>query len=66
MSTTPDLVAAWLAAAVADAERRGLPELKPLLETMARSTAALRAADEAAATAAAGPIATPPTERTRP
>jgi hypothetical protein len=37
---------AWLAAAIADAERRGLPELKPLLETMARSTAALRAADE--------------------
>jgi hypothetical protein len=37
---------AWLAAAIADAERRGLPELKPLLETLARSTAALRAADE--------------------
>lgn len=36
---------AWLAAAVADAERRGLPELKPLLETLARSTAALREAD---------------------
>jgi hypothetical protein len=39
---------AWLAAAIADAERRGLPELKPLLVTMARSTAALRAADERA------------------
>jgi hypothetical protein len=39
---------AWLAAAIADAERRGLPELKPLLITMARSTAALRAADEQA------------------
>lgn len=36
---------AWLAAAVADAERRGLPELKPLLEALARSTAALREAD---------------------
>jgi hypothetical protein len=36
---------AWLAAACADAERRGLPELKPLLESLARSTAALRAAD---------------------
>jgi hypothetical protein len=35
----------WLAAAVADAERRGLPELKPLLEGMARSAAALRKAD---------------------
>ncbi len=38
-------VASWLAAACADAERRGLPELKPLLETLARSTAALREAD---------------------
>ena len=36
----------WLAAACADAERRGLPELKPLLEALARSTTALRAADE--------------------
>jgi hypothetical protein len=35
----------WLTAAIADAERRGLPELKPLLETLARSTVALRAAD---------------------
>lgn len=37
---------AWLTAAVADAERRGLPDLKPLLEGLARSTEALRAADE--------------------
>ena len=36
---------AWLAASCADAQRRGLPELKPLLESLARSTAALRAAD---------------------
>jgi hypothetical protein len=36
---------AWLKAACDDAERRGLPELKPLLETLARSTAALREAD---------------------
>lgn len=36
----------WLIAACADAERRGLPELKPLLEALARSTAGLRAADE--------------------
>jgi hypothetical protein len=35
----------WLASAIEDAERRGLPELKPLLEGLARSTAALRAAD---------------------
>ena len=32
----------WLKAAIADAERRGLPELRPLLEAIARSTAALR------------------------
>ena len=36
---------AWLKAAAEDAERRGLPGLKPLLETLARATAALRAAD---------------------
>ena len=28
----------WLEAATADAERRGLPELKPILETLARAT----------------------------
>jgi hypothetical protein len=38
-------IEAWLKAACDDAERRGLPELKSLLETLARSTAALRAAD---------------------
>jgi hypothetical protein len=38
-------VEAWLAAAVADAESRGIPELKPLLETLGRSTIALRKAD---------------------
>lgn len=38
--------ATWLEAACADADRRGLGELKPLLEALARSTAALRAADE--------------------
>jgi hypothetical protein len=36
---------AWLQAAAADAEKRGLPELKPILETLGRATAALRAAD---------------------
>jgi hypothetical protein len=40
-------MAAWLRAASEDADRRGLPELKPLLETLARSTVALREADRA-------------------
>jgi hypothetical protein len=35
----------WLRAAVEDAERRGLPELRPLLEGLAQSTMALRSAD---------------------
>ena len=35
----------WLKVATADAERRGLPGLKPILETLARATTALRAAD---------------------
>ncbi|HYT66776.1 MAG TPA: hypothetical protein VEL51_10175 [Vicinamibacterales bacterium] len=39
-------VAAWLARSVADAEARGLPELKPLLETLSRSLQALRDADQ--------------------
>lgn len=34
----------WLAAAEADAERRGLPELKPLLQGLAAATRVLRAA----------------------
>ena len=34
---------AWLAAAQADADRRGLPELKPLLATLAAATRTLRA-----------------------
>jgi len=38
-------VQSWLAAALADADRRDLPGLKPLLEALARSTAMLRAAD---------------------
>ena len=41
----PPSVRQWLEAAVEDAERRGLPELKTLLEALARSTAALREAD---------------------
>ena len=38
-------IESWLAAAIADAERRGLPDLKPLLETLAASTANLRRAE---------------------
>jgi hypothetical protein len=45
-------VETWLAAAVADADKRGLPELKPLLETLARSTAALRQAELASRSSA--------------
>ena len=41
----PRDVAAWLEDAIADAERRGLPELKPLLENLAQATTRLRAAD---------------------
>ena len=35
----------WLEIAAQDAERRGLAALRPLLETLARSTSALRTAD---------------------
>ena len=35
----------WLKLAIADAERRGLAELKPLLEGLAQATRALRAAE---------------------
>jgi hypothetical protein len=37
-------VESWLQAALADAERRGLPDLKPLLEALARATSTLREA----------------------
>jgi hypothetical protein len=36
---------AWLEAALADADRRGLSDLKPLLQALAESTRQLRAAD---------------------
>jgi hypothetical protein len=39
---------AWLKAAIDDAERRGLPELKPLLEALAQATRQLRTASFAA------------------
>ena len=35
----------WLDNAIQDAERRGLTSLRPILETLARSTSALRSAD---------------------
>lgn len=38
-------IEAWLQSAIADAERRGLPELKPLLEALASATEALRSTD---------------------
>ena len=38
-------IKSWLDAAIQDADRRGLKALKPLLETLARATAALRTAD---------------------
>ena len=41
----PHDVPAWLAAAVADARARNLPALEPLLESLAASLRALRAAD---------------------
>jgi hypothetical protein len=40
-----DRVRSWLDHALADADRRELPELKPLIEALALSTEALRAAD---------------------
>lgn len=36
---------AWLTAAAADAERRNLRELEPILESLARATQVLRDAD---------------------
>ena len=38
-------IAEWLEAVCADADRRALPQLKPLLETLARATERLRRAD---------------------
>jgi hypothetical protein len=36
---------AWIKAVIADAESRKLPQLKPLLEALAKATSALRRAD---------------------
>ena len=38
-------VQAWLDDAIQDAERRDLPALRPLLETLAEAISTLRAAD---------------------
>ena len=38
-------IAVWLDNAIHDAERKGLPALRPILEALARSTTSLRAAD---------------------
>jgi hypothetical protein len=56
-------IAAWLAQATADAEARGLPELTPLLEVLARSTQALRDADGEFRHPAAEHSDTPPDDK---
>jgi hypothetical protein len=56
-------VKAWLDAAIQDAERRGLPALRPLLEALARSTAALRTADWNADATGESDAARAPNER---
>jgi len=53
----------WLEGAIRDAGHRGLPELRPLLEALARSTQALRAADWNDDAAAAGNSPADPDER---
>jgi hypothetical protein len=55
-------VDAWLQASLADADRRGLPELRPLLEALAQATRALRAAD----LLPQEPVPAPDRERSRP
>ena len=47
-------VDSWLEAAIADAEQRGLPELKPLLEALARATTRLRSMDSQSSFGGAG------------
>ena len=48
-------VESWLNAAIADAEQRGLPELKPLLEALARATTRLRSMDRRSSFGGASP-----------
>jgi hypothetical protein len=61
-------VDAWLTAALADAERRGLPDLRRALENLAQATTALRRADfnDDAAAEAAGSSDRSDTARARP
>jgi hypothetical protein len=61
-------VARWLAAAEADADRRGMPELKPLLQSLAAATTALRGADwnDRADDGGEAAAATPPSVREDP
>jgi hypothetical protein len=54
-------VDAWLRAATADAQERGLPALKPLLEELARATGALRTANWTPDAGGAPPDRTPGT-----
>ena len=63
-------IESWLQATIADAEKRGLPELKPLVEGLAQATRVLRNADfnETAAgqrTADGGHVGQPPREEQR-
>jgi hypothetical protein len=44
MSDRQDPIEHWLAGACADADRRGLEDLRPLLESLAEATKALRSA----------------------
>jgi hypothetical protein len=46
----------WLPGALADARKRGLPDLTPMLEALARATAALRAADFNDDASGTGPV----------
>jgi hypothetical protein len=53
----------WLEGARADAERRGLPDLRPALEGLARAAGVLRAADwndDASGASDPAPDAPPP------
>jgi hypothetical protein len=56
-------VAQWLSAARADAERRGLPDLVPVLESLASALAVLRAQD---AGCDGPPEATAPSDKSEP
>jgi hypothetical protein len=53
----------WLKSAIADAEQRGLQELKPMLDTLAQATRALRAAGFLDDPRGSGAPAPPPRDR---